>query len=85
MQACHQPDIENIKAIFTRLRNCNRPAGPPKEHELPMRDREYPAIGQMNLKWNERLGVVMLPQGFDCHAISYSIVGRCSQPANFTS
>ena len=55
MQTCHQPDIENIKAIFTRLSNRNGPARPPQEQELPMRDREDPAIGQVDLKWDERL------------------------------
>ncbi len=73
MQTCHQPDIENIKAIFTRLSNRNGPARPPQEQELPMRDREDPAIGQVDLKWDERLGIVMLPQRFNCHALFYSM------------
>ncbi len=83
MQTSHQPDIENIEGIFARLSDSHRPPCRPQGEELSMRDREYPAIGQMNLKRRERLGVVILSDGFNCHVICYSIGSRGLQSAAF--
>ncbi len=79
MQAGNEPDIENIEGVITRLCNCNGPSRRPQGEEFPMHNREFPAIRQMNLKWRERLGIVIFSQRFDCHAISYSIDNRSLQ------
>ncbi len=73
MQTGHQPDIENIEGILARLRHSNRSPRRPQGEELAMHNREFAAISQMNLKWRERLGIVIFSQGLDCHAVSYSI------------
>ena len=85
MQASHQPDIENIKGVIARLTDCKRPARRGQSQEFPMQNRELPAISQMDFKWCERLGIIVLPDRFNCHANSYSIDGHCLQPAVFSS
>jgi hypothetical protein len=39
----------------------------------------------MNLKWRERLGIVIFPQCFDCHAASYTIDNCAWQSAACSS
>jgi len=78
MQARHQPDIKYIKPI-PGSGNRHRPPRRSPGEKFPVLDREYPAISQMNLKRYEWLGIVVFPQCFDCHAVSYSIANRSLQ------
>jgi len=85
MQTGHQPDIENIEAIIARLSNGHRSPRCTQGEKLAMHNREFAAISQMNLKWRERLGIVIFPQCFDCHAASYTIDNCAWQSAACSS